>query len=860
MKKIKLKRWMPLSPAIIAVAIAVVVLVFVYAFWARESYFRQIEEAVSQETQRIALDVTKTINYGKTSIKLVSQSVSKKMDGPELRRPESVFLSMMDDVPFSKIEYIRKDGLKLSYDEEPIDVSESDFFRQGMLGKSGIWIDYTAKKYGEARINVFTPLYYKDAVVGVITGILGGKKDLAPMLQYHINGEGTVGLLCDKELNIVSSSIVDSDYGMSFEKRAQDFFSQEIVSLFRKNAMLQEPKAFRITSEFGSSIACIMSVNELNWFVVQMVPYHVLSGVTKLIAFRSIFALFFVMLFFVVYFHSVYRTNRRLRDEMEGKHLNVINALTDSYGSAFVIDSRTGQSECYSIDPMASRYMQDVLDSTPHYDQILSLYVNRVVLLEDRPLFDKVLTLERLNREFLKRNRFEFIYRISKSGEIHYMQVHFVKPSKDRPEIVVGVKGVDESMNAELEKRKELNEQRVTLVKALDRAQRADKAKSNFLFNISHDIRTPMNAVMGYGSLAQKFLGNLNLAESESSLLNYYLGGIQSAGRLLLDMINSVLSITSIESGFDKLEEVPVLTAELSEDLVTTFEQSARSKNIMLQISRNVKTRCVYVDKVKYHQILMNVVSNAIKYTRSGGLVRISMRDLPHEKSDMCNLEMVVEDTGVGISEEFLPRVFDVFEREQTALTRGIEGTGLGLSIVKKLVDMMHGKVNITSRVGEGTRVIVVTPHRIAGDEVIVPPPMVQPFTKDLSGKSILMADDDPQSCEIVSKWLKSVGAEIVCVENGNECYRKIDMSPAGSFDLVLMDLKMPRGDGFETTALIRKLESPRKARVPIIALSASAFEEEKKAAFEAGVNGHVAKPVDFAELLDLIAKLLKAS
>ena len=148
------------SPAIIVVAIAVVVLVVVYALGAREYYFNQIEEAVTQETQRVSVDLVKTLNYGRSSIKLVSQSVSKKMDGPELRRPESVFLSMKGDVPFSKIEYIRKDGLKLSYDDEPVDVSESEFFRQGILGKSGIWIDYTGKKYGEARINVFTPLYY----------------------------------------------------------------------------------------------------------------------------------------------------------------------------------------------------------------------------------------------------------------------------------------------------------------------------------------------------------------------------------------------------------------------------------------------------------------------------------------------------------------------------------------------------------------------------------------------------------------------------------------------------------------------------------------------------------------------------
>ena len=858
MKKIKLKRWMPLSPAIVAVAVSVVVLVFVYAMFARETYFRQVEESIVQETQRMSSEITETLNFAKSSIKLVSYSVSKRMDGPELRRPESVFLSMMDEVPFSRIEYIRKDGLKLSYDEEPVDVSQSEFFRLGMLGKSGIWIDYKAKTFGEAKINVFTPLYYNNSVIGVISGILGGKKDILPKLKYTVNGEQTVVLLCDGELNIISSSVIENDYGNSFEVRAQEFFPADIFDMFKKNAVLKEPKAFRFTTDYGSSIACVMPASELGWFVVQMVPYHVLSDVTKFIAMKAFFALFFVLLFFIIYIHSIYRTNRRLRNEMEGKHLNVINALTDSYGSAFLIDSRTGQSESYCIDQNVSRYMLDAFEQNPQYDQLTSLYVNHTVLLEDRPLFDRVINLERLNREFLKHNRFEFIYRISRGGVIHYMQMHFVKPSKDRSEFVLGIKNVDESMNAELEKRKELNEQRVALVKALDRAQRADKAKSKFLFNISHDLRTPMNAVLGYGTLAQKYLLNLNLSDAESSLLSYYLGSIQSAGNLLLDMINSVLNLTTIESGYEKLEERPVLTASLSEDLITTFEQSARQKNVMLQISRNIKYRCVYVDKVKFHQILLNIVSNAIKYTRAGGLVRISLRDLPNETPEMCNIEMVVEDTGVGISEEFLPKVFELFEREQTALTRGIDGTGLGLSIVKKLVDLMHGTVNITSRVGEGTRVVVVVPLRIAEDDIETDPIDVSPFKKSLAGKRVLLADDDLQTCEIVSSMLKSIDAEVICVNSGNECYRKIDLSPAGSFDIVLMDMKMPKGNGFDTTMQIRKIEDRRKAEIPIIALSASAFEEEKQAAFDAGVSAHAAKPIDFAELLSLITRLLK--
>ena len=219
---------------------------------------------------------------------------------------------------------------------------------------------------------------------------------------------------------------------------------------------------------------------------------------------------------------------------------------------------------------------------------------------------------------------------------------------------------------------------------------------------------------------------------------------------------------------------------------------------------------------------------------------------------------MVVEDTGVGISEEFLPKVFELFEREQSPLTRGIDGTGLGLCIVKKLVDLMRGTVKITSRVGEGTRVVVMTPHQIADAEVEVASSEESPFKKCLTGKRVLLADDDPQTIEIVSNMLKTANADVVTVDSGNDCYRKIDVSPAGSFDIVLMDMKMPKGDGFETTMRIRRMDDRRKSRLPIVALSASAFEEEKQAAFNAGVNGHVSKPIDFVELFTVITRLLK--
>ena len=849
---------MTLNSAVAVVAFAIVILVFVYAFFAREYFFRQVEENIVQDTWNVSAELEKTVRLAQSSVKLMAYSISGKMEGPELKNPHAALLSRIGETPFSKIEFINANGVTFAEDEDPFDASDNEAYQRGMQGESGVWVDYNPKISSEAQVNVYTPLYYKDSVVAVISGILGGNSDISTLFDYYkIYGESIVGLVCDKHMNIVASNVEADDYGKSFEVRAQDFFPPKIFELFKKNAVLDEPKPFRFSSIYGTSIACIFRAGGIDGFVVLMVPYHVLGGVTRTVLIQSIIAISLVLLFFLFYMRSLYRINCRLREEMEGKHLNVINALTESYGSAFVIDLNTGHGECFSINTTLLRHMQEAFDKNNHYDQLMPLYVNQMVIPEDRPQFDKVLSLARLSQEFLKHDRFEFIYRVFKGNEYHYLQAHFVKPSKDRSEVVIGFKIVDEAMNAELEKRKELNDQRMALAKALDRARKADKAKSNFMFNMSHDIRIPMNAVLGYESLAKKYLRNLNLSDSEIAVLNHYFEGIHTAGNSLLDMINSVLNLARIESGYEKIEETPVLTAELSQNLVTTFEQAAQQKNIMLQVSRNIRPRYIYGDKVKLQKIMLNIVGNAIKYTRAQGLVRISLRDLPHETPGMCNIELVVEDTGVGISEDFLPNVFNAFEREETPLTRGIGGTGLGLSIVKKLVDLMHGTINITSRVGEGTRVVVVTPHRLFNENVPTGSDSTVPSSSLFVGKRILLADDDPMTCEIVSDMIKSVGAEIVCVSSGNECFRKVDMSPAGSFDAILMDMKMPRGDGVETTTRIRKMDDSRKSKITIVALSASAFDEEKQAALDAGMNAHVAKPVNMVELINTLSRLI---
>ena len=845
------------SPAVVVMAIAVVVVICLYSFFSRVYFIKQVETTMLQNAESVSSEIETNMRYAQSSIKLISHLAARQMNGPILKNQDAFFLSKLAETPFSKIEYVRGDGWNTAYGDSSFDASDREYFQRGIRGETGIWIDYRPMYASEAQVTVYTPLLYRDSVVGVLVGIFGGNTEIRSMMDYKLFGELVVTVVCDRHMRIISSNIDDDVYGISFEKKSQDFMPPRVLEIFKRNAVVGTPTAFSFSTDYGNSVAGITRVSDTGWLVIQMVPFHILKEFSWKNNSRAIAAILLVALFFILYLHSVYRTNRRLQSENEGRHLNIINALTESYGSAFGVNLDTGKIVTYRVHPTIDQLMQEIVGQEIQYDSLMSLYQKRMVLSEDRSIFERVASLETLRREFMKHERFEITYRVFAKNEMHYLQAHFVKPSRTRSEFVMGFKVIDDTMSAELEKRKALNDQRMELVKALEKARQADKAKSKFLFNMSHDIRTPMNAVLGYEALAKKTLLNMNLSKEEMGTVGRYLDNIHNAGVLLLDLINSVLNMARIESGVETLNVTPIYTLEMTNWIVATFEQAALQKNILLQVSRNFKNQYVYADKLKVQQILLNVVSNSIKFTREHGLVRISFRDYPYETPGMCNVEIVVEDTGVGISEEFLPRIFGEFEREQTALTRNVGGTGLGLSIVKKLVDLMHGSVKVTSRVGEGTRVVILLPLKTAQEESLPKKISSENSRVNLAGKCVLLVDDDPMTCEIVGEMLKDLGLMVVCVETGAECVQKIDYSSTGSFDVVLMDLRLPGMDGFETARMIRRLDNPQNANIPIFALTANVFDEDRLRANKAGMNGLIAKPVDSVELFNMLCQVL---
>ena len=388
--------------------------------------------------------------------------------------------------------------------------------------------------------------------------------------------------------------------------------------------------------------------------------------------------------------------------------------------------------------------------------------------------------------------------------------------------------------------------------KSAEKARKANEAKTRFLFNMSHDIRTPMNAIVGFSGLLEK-----SLHDEKKSL--GYIKKIRVSSDILLTIINQVLEMARIESGKITLNPESVNIREMVEAMNTVFESSLTKKSLEYQCSLNVVHDQILCDKTKMEEIILNVVSNSIKYTNPHGKITVSIDELDSEDEKNANYKVVVEDNGIGMSQDYLPHIFEEFSREHTSTETRVAGTGLGLPIVKSLVDRMGGTIEVESEEGKGTRFIMKFSFPVSLENQVREKEKqnIPDITEKLEGKRILLAEDNELNAEIAETVLEETGIKVKHVEDGIQCIEELKKMPEKYYDVILMDVQMPNMDGYTATQRIRDLDDSR-AEIPIIAMTANAYDEDRRKAQEAGMDGFRAKPLDVDEMMRRLAQIIK--
>ena len=386
--------------------------------------------------------------------------------------------------------------------------------------------------------------------------------------------------------------------------------------------------------------------------------------------------------------------------------------------------------------------------------------------------------------------------------------------------------------------------------RALEKAEAASGAKSEFLFSMSHDIRTPMNGIIG-------FLRLLKEQQDQPERREEYIRKMEDSSQMLLSILNNVLEMARIEGGAGALEETAWSVEALTEDVCGLLAPKMAEKHIVFTHAAAVRHPAVWCDRAKVQEVFLNILNNACQYTPEGGTVSVRVTELPSEEDGMALYKTEITDSGIGMDETFLPHLFEAFARAQDTTHSKVSGTGLGMTIAKRLTDLMGGTIAVESAAGRGTRVTVVLPHRIAGEADLTDKPAWDAGTADLAGKRILLAEDNDLNAEIAAELLGELGLLVERARDGDECVAMLEREEQAHYDLILMDVQMPRMSGYEAAAAIRKLGDPAKASIPIVAMTANAFAEDKQNAGAAGMDGHLAKPVDMEKLLERLREFL---
>ncbi len=611
----------------------------------------------------------------------------------------------------------------------------------------------------------------------------------------------------------------------------------------------------------GSSAWTVLSYNSENnlyyfspvqstdWYLVSVVLEDVLNVQTQHILMRTFILVLIILLGFAALIGLLlYREHQNLK-LLESENSSEKQMLIESNSEVkTIILAVNPEKDTYKLLSIAAdeERMQTVTEAK--FSALVAAFSNAVDA-QYREEYQKRFGLQNLKKVVQQQKNEYYEFMAEQNGETHWIgaEAVVVHPENQDSMIVYSERIMDVA-------KKEEEENRRVLQNALDMAEQANHAKTTFLNSMSHDIRTPMNAIIGFTALATAHI-------DDTALVKDYLRKIATSGDHLLSLINDILDMSRIESGSMKIEEAQVHLPTLLQEIKTIVQPDIEAKQMSFLIDTGeIKNEEILCDKLHFSQVMLNLLSNAVKYTPAAGKIEIHVRQKVSVRPDYACYEFHVKDNGIGMSEEFQKHVFESFTREQTQTVSGIQGSGLGMAITKNILDMMGGTISVHSETNVGTAFIVTLQFKIAaetGKAAVQEEDNVSGATIDLKGRKVLLAEDNELNREIATAILEDSGVAVSCVSNGIEVVDEIAHSVPGQYDLILMDIQMPLMDGYTATREIRTLDNPEIADIPISALTANAFDSDKKKALKTGMNGYVAKPISTEKLMEAMREAL---
>lgn len=915
------------------------------------SYVSQVVETTSDHIKDVISDKMETID----SIGILySSNISEK--GVDI----SLLSVLEESTEFDRLRFIDLDGVDYTTTGETVDVSDREYFIEGLKGNHKVFEISESRVDKERYIGFSSPVYYNDEILGLIIGFIN-QDSISKILKTRIYSFNSNAIIIKDDGSVVGGSFATEVANVDNIGDLSMFVYDKDKKILKDAIFNHNDTTFSFNGYFGKSIGACEYIDGTRWSLLIAFPSFIAKNLieqaNKDIIISSLILLISFLLVSVVLFSLLVKGKRADADSSAREKLNsLLRSLSGEYLLIMDIDIASGEEETYIlegghiidgfnsgrenyknfvnffarkyvVDNMRDKYIyvsdinvliERIQEQGPFYFEYdcvidgqirnmqnkytfssdennrrhilssmrditnivkereehklsINLVVaaasiiypfimevnnkdNSIIILNNNKVFKKIDNAENISKlinsikpQFVDSAEYKIVsnilysmqedtfnkpyrYRqLDEGGNLHWMEITKIMPEAGHfiYRTMVLIRCVDEEvkLTKELEGTKEA-------------AEASNRAKTQFLFNMSHDIRTPMNAILGFTSLASSKI------DDKEKVLSA-LSKIKLSGENLLGLINNVLDMARIEQGKESLYLAESDIERLLQSCIVSCENLMLSKNITLEKQIIIQHKNVLVDETKFLQIITNVLSNAIKYSQSNGIIVFKVEEVN------SIYHIIIKDNGIGIAEDFLPHIFDLFEREKNAFTINPEGTGIGLSVSKRFALLMNGDINVESKVNEGTTVYISLPLKSIDNNS-------SPIDNecDISNVKVLVAEDNDLNAEITVELLSDMGAIVKRAGNGRDAINILKSSQEKDFDIILMDIKMPYLDGFETAKVIRESNSWFKD-IPIIAITANSYDEDKEKVLDSGMNGFVKKPIDFAALKRLISSFV---